>query len=87
LANPEPARDAEILFTNSQMDATLCYVARFLGDRFVRVDDYRPRVQAMDNPNDLNFLIDRGAKVGEDAAEGELARFVNGVSAAAWRDL
>lgn len=73
------------LFMNAQMDATLCYIAQLLGDRFVRIDDKRPRVQAMDNPNDLGFLIGRGAKAGEDVAKEVLARFVNGVSAAPWR--
>ena len=73
------------LFMNSQMDATLSYSKQLLGDRFMRVDDMRPRVQAMDNPNDLDFLIARGAKVGEDFAKDVMERFVNGVSAAPWR--
>ena len=75
------------LFMNAQMDATLSYVEQLLGDRFVRIDDKRPRVQGMDNPNDLDFLIGRGSNVGESAAKDVMARFVNGVSAAHWRDL
>jgi hypothetical protein len=70
---------------NSQMDATLCYIEQLLGERFLRVDDNRPRVQTMDNPDDLDFLIGRGAKIGEDTADRVLSRFVNGISAAPWR--
>jgi patatin-like phospholipase/acyl hydrolase len=79
------APKAPDLFMNSQMDATLLYVEQLLGRRFVRVDDTRARVQAMDDPNDLDFLIGRGAKVGEDFAVEVMARFVNGVGAAPWR--
>lgn len=75
------------LFMNSQMDATLCYIEQLLGERFLRVDDHRPRVQTMDNPDDLDFLIGRGAKVGEDVAQHVLSRFVNGVGAAPWRQV
>jgi len=79
------AAKAPDLFLNSQMEATLSYIRQLLGDRFLRVDDVRPRVQAMDNPDDLSFLIARGAEVGEDVAKDVMARFVNGVSAGAWR--
>ena len=70
---------------NSQMDATLSYIGKLLGDRFVRVDDKRPWIQAMDNPNDLDFLINRGVSAGEEAATVVMERFINGVSAAPWR--
>jgi len=41
----------------------------------------------MDNPDDFDFLIARGAKVGEDVAKDVMARFVNGVNAPPWRGL
>jgi hypothetical protein len=82
------AAKAPDLFMNSQMDATLSYMRQLLGpDRFLRVDDERPRIQAMDNPDDLDFLINRGAKLGEDFAASVMQRFLNGVQAAPWRSI
>ena len=81
------AARAPNLFMNSQMEATKLYMSQLLGSRFLRIDDKELRKEEMDNPNDLNFLIARGVKVGKDSATDVMARFVNGVSAAPWRRL
>jgi patatin-like phospholipase/acyl hydrolase len=75
------------LFMNSQMDATLCYVEQLIGKRFLRVDDDHARVQTMDRAEDLGYLFGRGAKIGEKYAGDVLPRFLNGVSAAPWRQV
>jgi patatin-like phospholipase/acyl hydrolase len=81
------AAKAPDLFLNAQMDSTLSYVGQLLDSRFMRIDDSRARVQTLDDPNELAFLIGRGAKVGEDSAKNVIARFLNGVNATPWRGL
>ena len=81
------APKAPNLFMNSQMEATLSHSRQLLRERFLRVDDPQPRVQTMDNPEDLDFLIGRGANIGEEEAERVLSRFLNGVKTTPWRTL
>jgi len=53
--------EGAVPFMNSQMNAALSHIQQLLGSRFVRVDDMRPRVQDMDNADDLDFLTAKGA--------------------------
>lgn len=82
------AAKAPDLFMNSQMSATLSHIQQLLGDQhFLRVDDPEPRVETMDQAEDIEFLASRGAVVAERDAAKVMARFLNGVSVSPWRKL
>ena len=81
------ATRAPDLLMNAQLDATLSCMKQLLGDRFVRVDDDRARVEGLDETESLDLLIGRGVHVGQEHSATVLSRFVNGVNAAPWRGL
>lgn len=80
------ALKAADLFLNSQMEATLLYSRQLLGDRrFLRIDDHQPRVEEMDNPEKLDYLVARGKEVADNHMTEIRARFLNGICVQPWR--
>jgi patatin-like phospholipase/acyl hydrolase len=80
------ASRAPNLLMKAQMQATLDHVSRLLGERFLRVDD-SAQTNGLDDVGSIPVLINKGADIAEKHFAQAVDRFMNGVVAAAWRDI
>lgn len=81
------APQAADLFMNAQQDSAILLARQLLRDRFLRVDDTVPRIEALDDLSALPYLIDSGSQAADLHYARVADRFLNGVAAASWRTL
>lgn len=80
------AKRAPDLFMKTQMQSTLEYAEKLLGNRFLRVDD-TAQTTGLDDVNSVPMLINKGVEIADRYYEKVQSRFFNGVPVRNWREL